>query len=88
MDLSDIESGAAAIQALLASGSLRPDISVNAANGVSRAVHTSKDLDVAGAVGGGVTYNYVQNNTSPKALSSSEIYRQTNNQISKIRKRL
>lgn len=31
---------------------------------------------------GGTTYNFVQNNTSPKALSRYEIYRQTKNLIS------
>lgn len=32
------------------------------------------------------TYNYTQYNTSPKALTASEIYRQTNNLISKTKK--
>lgn len=31
---------------------------------------------------GGNTYNFTQNNTSPKALSPAEIYRQTKNQLS------
>jgi len=35
---------------------------------------------------GGSTYNYTQYNTSPKALSEVEIYRQTNNLISKTKK--
>jgi len=35
---------------------------------------------------GGTTYNYTQYNTSPKALSEVEIYRQTNNLISKTKK--
>jgi hypothetical protein len=34
---------------------------------------------------GGDTYNYTQNNTSPKALSDEEIYRQTKNLISRKR---
>jgi flagellar biosynthesis chaperone FliJ len=33
----------------------------------------------------GDQYNFIQNNTSPKALSSAEIYRQTNNQISRAK---
>lgn len=88
LDLSDVEAGAAAIQALIASGAVTPDISVNAANGVSRSVRAGKALEEALVGGGGDTYNYVQNNTSPKALNAGEIYRQTNNQISRIRKRL
>lgn len=35
---------------------------------------------------GGNIYNFTQNNTSPKALSEVEIYRQTNNLISKTKK--
>jgi len=31
------------------------------------------------------TYNFTQNNYSPKALSDTEIYRQTNNQLSAVR---
>lgn len=36
-------------------------------------------------VGGGNTYNYTQNNNSPKALSEAEIYRQTKNLISRVK---
>lgn len=38
--------------------------------------------------GGGTTFSYVQNNYSPKALSRKEIYRQTRNQFSSIKKRV
>jgi tape measure domain-containing protein len=34
---------------------------------------------------GGSTYNFTQNNTSPKALSEAEIYRQTKNQLSVLK---
>lgn len=34
------------------------------------------------------TYNFTQNNTSPKALSKTEIYRQTNNLISQARRKV
>ena len=34
------------------------------------------------------TYTFVQNNYSPKALSSLDIYRQTNNMISRIGKKV
>jgi len=38
----------------------------------------------------GVNYNisYVQNNTSPKALTPAEVYRQTNNQLSSVKSAL
>jgi tape measure domain-containing protein len=37
---------------------------------------------------GNTTFSYVQNNYSPKALSRKEIYRQTRNQFSTIKKRV
>lgn len=36
-------------------------------------------------VGNQTNYNFVQNNYSPKALNRSEIYRQTNNQFSRLK---
>lgn len=45
------------------------------------------DLQNEGTSGGsGQTINYTQNNYSPKSLSRYEIYRQTNRQLSSIRK--
>jgi hypothetical protein len=43
----------------------------------------AEGLTSDGSIGGGVTnnYNFVQNNTSPKALSRLEIYRQTRSQL-------
>ena len=40
-----------------------------------------------GTNGSGDTYNYTQNNTSPKALSAVEIYRETKNLISQTKKK-
>lgn len=42
--------------------------------------------DLTGTDGSGAIINYTQNNYSPKALSRVEIYRQTQNQLSTIRK--
>lgn len=39
----------------------------------------------AGKGGGGTVYNFTQNNTSPKALSRWEIYRQTRNLLNTVR---
>jgi hypothetical protein len=33
----------------------------------------------------GTTYNFTQNNTSPKALSTTEIYRQTKNLVAQTK---
>lgn len=38
-----------------------------------------------GTVSNGATFNFTQNNYSPTALSRAEIYRQTNNQFSRLR---
>ena len=87
MDLSDIYAGAAAIQALLAANTVAPGTTLGAAGNVYRTISADREVSAETAgVGTNVTYN--QYNTSPKALNAGEIYRQTNNQISKIRRSL
>lgn len=54
------------------------DVSRETQNGVNSATST---------VSTGSTYSFVQNNYSPKALSKSEIYRQTRNQFSMLKGR-
>lgn len=53
------------------------------AKAMRRAIDRENDLGGFGGTRGGqtVNYNYVQNNTSPKALSRLEIYRRTRNQL-------
>lgn len=45
---------------------------------------SGKTSSSSGSTSSNVTVNYTQNNTSPKALSNVEIYRQTNKQLSTI----
>lgn len=52
---------------------------------ISSTFNEHKEADDTPKRVGGDTFNYVQNNNSPKTLSSAEIYRQTNNLISKRR---
>lgn len=73
-DLSDI----LAMQAFDVTGSYKTAKSAGSGFEQNR-----KSDDDSGETKGGDTYNYTQNNTSPKALSSAEIYRQTNNLISR-----
>ena len=47
---------------------------------------SSSDLD--GTISNGKTISFVQNNYSPKSLSKLDIYRQTNNQLSKAKQLL
>lgn len=56
--------------------------SISGANMAYDENERTKDLiAAASSVREGDTYNYTQNNTSPKALSEAEIYRQTKNQL-------
>ena len=60
---------------------------MDASSSFNRNKKFSNDVDTpAQTTGGGNKYEFIQNNYSPKALSRSEIYRQTNNQFSAFRK--
>ena len=79
LDLSEVQSGAGRLSAILSrSQALRISSSMNESTGseVQNGV-------VGGSVGN--TYQFTQNNYSPKALSRIEIYRQTKNQFSALK---
>lgn len=88
LDLSDIQNRSKSIGSLLSSKSLN----LNAKLGT---VHTANEntaklnemLQGMNAQNnkGGNSYNFVQNNYSPKALSRLEIYRQTKNQFAQMK---
>jgi phage-related protein len=56
-------------------------------NAIASSVNTAKSTNSASSQKASVSnsYNYTQNNYSPKALSRVEIYRQTNNQLSTLK---
>ena len=56
-------------------------------NSIASSVNTAKSTNSASSQKASVSnsYNYTQNNYSPKALSRVEIYRQTNNQLSTLK---
>lgn len=88
LDMDDLKEQASGIPGLL--GTDRR-ISVNSAR-LRVAQIEAANTEVANQNGSGKTntqtnYNFVQNNYSPKALSRAEIYRQTNNQFSRIKER-
>lgn len=58
--------------------------SLSLAQSASRSVDGS-DVPVSASGKGTTTYTFTQNNYSPKALSSVEIYRQTKNQLSTLK---
>ena len=79
IDLSDVESGASRLNALL-SRSRAMSISASMNRGVNEEIQNGKSTSSAGIV-----YQFTQNNYSPKPLSRLEIYRQTKNQFSALK---
>jgi len=70
-------------------GNLANDISKSSGpnsgiNDGSKSLSGSNGGDVTNIDSNNVTYNYVQNNYSPEALSRIDIYRQTNNQLKTV----
>lgn len=77
LDLSDIQNRGSAIGGMLSTG-----ISINARN----ANLARLDVDGNGATSGsGTSYNFYQYNTSPKALSTIDIYRRTKSQFAQMK---
>lgn len=70
--------------------SITPTTSTESAQAVSasgKKSESASDDDSDGEKSGGdTTYNFTQNNYSPKALDATTIYRQTNNQFSRLGK--
>lgn len=76
LDLSNVEAGAGRLQAMFSRNQV---LSVSAS--MNRDVGSDITTD-ATTTKSGNTYQFTQINNSPKALSRTEIYRQTNNQFS------
>ena len=89
LDLTDIQRDASKIPALIGSQPLSVNASFSGAKSAAVALDNSQlllDTMAADALRPDMTFN--QYNTSPKALSSAEIYRQTNNQLSRVKEAL
>jgi tape measure domain-containing protein len=83
LDLSKAKKGFDDLAAMTGAGII-PVTSAGAAGAISATAAPS----VPGGgvvVSGGTTLSFTQNNTSPKALSAAEIYRQTKNQLSVVK---
>lgn len=78
LDLSNVESGARRLNAML-STSQAMSISSSMNQSRSSVSHNQNGVATAGAVN---NFAFTQNNYSPKALSKTDIYRQTKNQFS------
>lgn len=85
LDLTDVKKSAASLSDILAMPNLTvtttADNAQNANNGFENNRAPSDGTD-GSAPSNGTTFNFTQNNTSPKALSTADIYRQTKNLVS------
>jgi hypothetical protein len=81
LDLSDVKSNAGQIGTLLNNAA-----SLRSASLAARAISANQTENVDPATDQPVpAVQFIQNNNSPKALSTAEIYRRTNNQLSKLK---
>lgn len=88
LDLSDFKKNAATIPGLLPKPSLSLDTSNDVATSVSlqeQAKNAQLVIDATAPATPSTTVNFTQNNNSPKALTTPEIYRQTKNQLSTLK---
>ena len=77
LDLSNVEAGASKLNTMLSSSRA---MSIN--NDINGSVASEIQNGVENAPNNGSTFNFTQNNYSPKSLSRIDIYRQTKNQFS------
>ena len=89
IDLGMIKKGAKDIGGMFTTPVLDISKSIHYANqaqtAVKKATYSPEGFDDSGYESQGPTYIFNQTNNSPKALSPSEIYRRTNNQLSKVK---
>ena len=89
IDMSKIQNGAKEVNSLfnksVAYNAMRVSNAALSFNGAKTANSPVNNNAAAMAADGSKTINFTQNNYSPKALSRTEIYRQTKNQISQLR---
>jgi hypothetical protein len=90
LDLSNVRKNSTLIGGMLTPPTLRVDDSYAYAASIAT---SQREYEDARRYGGddddrptGDVYNFTQNNNSPKALPAAEIYRQTNNQLSVVKK--
>lgn len=90
LDLTDIRRGSGEIKGLLAPAAISPEASYSKAATIAiedrAAQQAMADMRFGGHIPSSeTTFTFVQNNNSPKALSTGEIYRNTKNQISVVK---
>jgi tape measure domain-containing protein len=90
LDLSNIQKDATQINGLLTPSAIAPTVSFAQASAISADRQQAADSSTtdATAAGGGTIFKFEQTNTSPKSLSESEIYRNTNNLLAQAKSAL
>lgn len=82
LDLTDVQKNAGILNKLLAASPLYVGTSYDKANSAATSYTDNQSAAADSSAVSQTTTTFIQNITSPKAVSSAEIYRQTNNQIS------
>ena len=82
IDLTQVKDGAGRIADILAAKQVVPSLSYTNAAGTSAEINAGKTDGASQTVVNNTT-TFVQNNSSPKALSSADIYRQTRAQLAR-----
>lgn len=87
LDLSGVKKSAQSLGQLLPSHAISVDSAYSKAKDASKSYNDNRNAVSDGPVAAETVNNmtYVQNNNSPKALSSAEIYRQTKSQLSTVK---
>ena len=85
LDLENIRTGAGKLQDMMAIQPISTASTYAQANQISAAATTATDAAGATTPASAPTLVFEQHNTSPEALSTSEIYRNTRNQLSQAR---
>jgi tape measure domain-containing protein len=84
LDLTNVKRTAETLPGMLSTKPIQPVATYTSAAQASDGIDRNRQtiLDLADNLDRGTQITYVQNNTSPKALTPAEIYRQTRNQLS------
>lgn len=88
LDLSQVTAQAATLGGLFSTPTLAIDANYASASSILASQNRSETDTTQAATAAGNTVTYNQYNTSPKALSSAEVYRQTKNQLSMLKEEL
>ena len=88
LDLSDVEAKAQKMNSIYTSSTIAAEASYSQAVGISKAQAAAQSVETSPADQAPREIKFEQNNYSPEALSETEIYRLTHNQLAQARRAL